>query len=204
MLSLIWIDGAFCQSSSARYGVGASFGIRNSSVESNLGDLSGMKLYQEGGSLEAFMEKGAINARVHVGYFSSGSSVKHTIDLLESGLSMSFHPFLMQGVTARRVSPYIVSALMAGRNHFYGFYADEDTRHINYSRESAPYVGKVMSVHLNAGMGLQYRLVDENQYMLFFAEVQKPIELYEESAGILSGTSVHGDLSINIGLAFGF
>jgi hypothetical protein len=203
-LSLVFMNNAFGQSMNVRYGVGASFGARISKVHSTIPDLMGMKVYQEGGSLEAFLERGAINARIHLGYFSSGSSVKHNIDLFESGLSASFHPMLLQGNRKRRISPYVVSVLAAERNQFYGFYGHNDPGHINYSSESAPYVGNVSAVSISAGLGMQYRLVNEHEYLVFFAELHQPVDLREQGTGILTATSVHDGMSFNIGLAFGF
>ncbi|HYF70746.1 MAG TPA: hypothetical protein VD884_21575 [Ohtaekwangia sp.] len=186
------------------FGAGASLGTSVQQVASKHEQINGMKLAQEGGSVFIMGGVHYLRAKLETGFYSSSASVPHTVDLLQFAGKLEFHPLQLKSRYYNRWSPYLSVGILNNNHKFHGFYIqDAEQASINQSVGIEPYLGQVSTTYTTAGIGVQYQVPFQRNFLHFFAEVQNGFSLSTKSNGKLQDTFISNTRSINVGFVFG-
>lgn len=183
-------------------GISVSFGSRSNKVSSNHTAIDNMKLMEVGGSVGVLWGNNIVETKLALGYYYSASSVAHTVDLINLESAIQFYP--LQAITGKthKINPYVSTGLTANQYKFYGFYAGNEGV-INYSVSIEPYLGNVTSYFGSVGAGLEVNLLDQDDFVKLFAEVNYHSALLQKSSDLFTNTRVSNQVSIQVGVSFG-
>ena len=97
------------RNSNYRYvGFEANFGVKSSKLSSDLAALNNMNLVEEGGSVGLVMGNQLVKGRMQVaGFYYSNSTVKHTVNLVESSLGLNVYPLKFINKSRQAINPYV-------------------------------------------------------------------------------------------------
>jgi len=183
-------------------GFSVSFGSRSNKIISNHAAINGMKLLEEGGSAGVLWGNSVMETKLTVGYYYSASRVAHTVDLINIESAVKLYPLhLITGKTSR-VEPYLSTGISANNYKFYGFYAGNETAP-NYSLSMEPYLGNLNSYIGSIGAGLEVNLLNEDNFIKVFTEVNYQSTLFQKSSDLFKHTQLSNQLVINLGVSFG-
>lgn len=186
------------------FGAGASLGSHTQQVASNHKQVDGMWLAQEGGSVFIIGGVHYLRAKMETGFYSSSASVPHTVDLLQFAGKLEFHPLQLKSRYYSRWSPYLSAGMLNNNHKFHGFYIqDAEEASVNQSVGIEPYLGQVSTTYTTVGVGVEYQVPFQSNFLHFFAEVQNGFSLSTKSSGKIGDTSLSNTRSINIGFVFG-
>jgi len=194
------------RNSNYRYvGFEANFGVKSSKLSSDLAALNNMNLVEEGGSVGLVMGNQLVKGRMQVaGFYYSNSTVKHTVNLVESSLGLNVYPLKFINKSRQAINPYVSGGVDYSTMKFFGFYNETDAnRKINYSSSSAPFLGKVSSTRGTVGAGVEWRLPQMHDFVHLFAEARYAWTVAQDSDELFMNTTVSNSTSINIGVSFG-
>lgn len=184
-------------------GFSVSFGSRSNKITSDHSAIDKMKLVEEGASVGLLWGNDVVETKVTVGYYYSASSVPHTVDLVNFESSFQFYPLYALSGRTHKVQPYLTTGLAANNYKLHGYYSGAESE-TNYSTSIEPYLGNVTSYFGSAGAGFEVNLLDQNDFVKFFSEVNYNSALYQKSSELFKNTRVSNQLSINVGVSFGF
>jgi hypothetical protein len=193
------------QASNIQFGIGAGFTLSKTSVSSDLAAINGMSLPQEGGAI--FLNAGGdvLNLKGEFGFACSSSTVRHTVDNFSYTISLNSHLLKLIPTYASRLSPYLVTGINCNNQRFYGFYTQEERGHRNMSVSMEPYIGRIQTVSLELGAGLEYQLYRYEQFLTIFIEATTSAILQQKSKSVLQNTTIDDNITTaKIGFRFGF
>ncbi|UII33818.1 hypothetical protein LVD17_08315 [Fulvivirga ulvae] len=187
-------------------GIEASFGMRNFTLESDVTELDRLNVFEEGGSAAFIFGNtySRIVARL-AGLYYSNSATKRTIDLFEVEINSNVYLLKALQLPAKKADAYVMAGLNNQSMKFYGHYIEEADRvekQRGVGRE--PFLGSINTTNINIGIGLEYRIQAERDFVHFFAEAKTGIQL-RASANIkrLENTSIEKPYAVNMGVRFG-
>jgi len=183
-------------------GFSVSFGSRLNKISSDHSAIDKMKLVEEGASVGLLWGNDIVETKVTVGYYYSASGVPHTVDLVNVESSLQFYPLYALSGRTHKVQPYLTTGFSANNYKLYGFYLGGDGA-VNYSVAIEPYLGNVTSYFGFVGAGFEVNLLNQNDFVKFFSEVNYQSAVYQRSSEQFKNTRVSNQLSINVGLSFG-
>src|SRR5688572_21904296 len=134
------------RNSNYRYvGFEANLGVKSNKITSDIAALNNMSVIKEGGSLGFVFGNQIVKTRVQaVGFYYSNSSVKQTVNSVESAVLINVYPIKLINKSKQAINPYFSGGVDYSTMKFFGYYNNPDAK-INYSASSAPYVGKIVS-----------------------------------------------------------
>lgn len=183
-------------------GFSVSFGSRWNKLSSDHAAIDQMKLVGEGASVGLLWGNDLVETKVTVGYYYSASRVPHTVDLVNVESSFQFYPLYALTGRTHKVQPYLTTGLAANNYKLHGYYSGADGE-TNYSVSIEPYLGNVISYFGSAGAGFEVNLLNQNDFVKFFSEVNYHSALHQKSSELFKSTRVSNQVSINVGLSFG-
>lgn len=187
-------------------GMEASFGMRTFILESDVPELDALQVYEEGGSA-AFIfgnSYSRIVARV-AGLYYSNAATKRTVDLFEVEINSNIYLLKAMQLPSRKADAYVLAGLNNQSIKFFGHYIDAAERvRPGKSPGREPFLGSINTTNVNLGLGVEYHIQAENDFVHFFVEVKTVLQL-GESANIksLENTSIKDPYAINVGVRFG-
>jgi hypothetical protein len=193
-------------SSAYDLGFGASFGVRSYDLKSNVTVLNSMDVLQEGGTLMAMAGNRVVRGKLECGFYYSGSSVPNTINTVELGATFNLYPLQLFTEQNFRIEPYLVSALSRAAQKYYGFYQlpdHTDAPVVNYSTFEEPYLGSSSVLQGALGLGMEYHITGDGNFVHFFAEARNAKPLHFTSSAAFEGTTYSRSLVVNLGVVFG-
>ena len=182
-------------------GFSVSFSSRFNKITSNHAAIDNVKLVEEGASIGLVWGKDAVETKISIGYYYSASSVPHTIDLVNLESSLSFYPLKAFSKGIQKVQPYLTTGLSGNNYKLYGYYSGTESN-TNYSKSIEPYLGNVISYFGSIGAGVEVNLLNENDFVKLFSEVNYHSAWYQNSSELFSNTHISNQLSINFGVSF--
>lgn len=186
------------------FGFEANFGAKATRISSDLTAIHDMDVLDEGGSLGFVMGNQVVKTRLQAaGFYYSSSSVEHTVNIVTSGILLNVYPLKLINKTRQALNPYVSGGVDYNIIKFRGCYTNPDSK-INYSRSSAPYIGKIASTCGTAGAGLEWRLPQMYDFVHIFAEARYSWTVHRNADEVFKNTTVANPTSINIGVSFGF
>ena len=185
-------------------GFEVNFGIKSTQLTSDHNAIDGMTLMVEGGTLGFVIGNHSLKTRLQAsGFYYSGATVEHTVNVFASGLVVNFYPINLMNRASEALNPYMTSGITYNILKFEGYYTIEDSK-INHSRSSAPYIGKICIPSATAGFGLEWRLPRIYDFIHIFAEARYSYNLKSNSDEVLRHTTIDNPVSVNAGVNFGF
>lgn len=188
------------------FGLEASFGMKASTISSDVEAIDNMRLAEEGGSIGLVMGNQVVKGRLQVaGFYYSNSSVKHTVNMVESSLQFNVYPLKFINKSKQALNPYVSGGVDYATLKFFGYYNNpESTKKINYSSSSAPFIGKIASTQGTVGAGIEWRLAQVRDFVHLFAEAKYSFSMAQDADEFYKNTKVSNSTSINIGVSFGW
>ena len=185
-------------------GFEVNFGTKSTELSSEYEAINGMNVVVEGGTLGLVIGNQIVKSRLQVsGFYYSSAKVKHTVNVFASGLIFNFYPLSLISKSERALNPYLCSGLAYNILRFDGYYTTQDSK-INYSRSSAPYIGKIAIPAASAGVGLEWRLPRMYDFIHLFAEARYSCIFGRNADQVFENTRIDNPTSINAGVSFGF
>jgi hypothetical protein len=184
-------------------GFEANFGMKSTKLTSDLPAIHNMGVMEEGGSLGLVMGNQVIKTRLQAaGFYYSNSSVKHTVNMIESAVLLNVYPLKFINKSRQSINPYVSGGVDYSTLKFFGYYNNPDAK-INYSNSSAPYLGKIASTRGTVGGGIEWRLPQMRDFVHLFAEARYSWAIAQDADELFKNTTVANSTSINIGVSFG-
>jgi hypothetical protein len=194
------------RNSQYRYiGLEAHFGVKASNIISDLEPIHNMRLMEEGGSIGLVMGNQVIKGRMQVaGFYYSNSSVKHTVNMVESSLQLNVYPLKFINRSRQAINPYVSGGVDYAMLKFFGHYNNPEGKKINYSSSSAPYIGKIATTRGTIGAGIEWRLPQVSDFVHLFAEAKYSFAMAQDADEFYKNTTISNSTSVNIGVSFGW
>lgn len=199
-------NSAFAQDDYRYFGLAADFGVKSTTLSSDLVAIDGMDVGVEGGSLGFVAGNEVLKSRFRVaGFYYSSSKVRHSVNIFASGAAFNIYPIKVLNKSRQALNPYVSGGIDYNNLKFRGYYVSTTPdRKTNYSRSSAPYIGRIGTVGGTAGVGLEWRLPYEYDFVHLFAEARYTWIFRSKADEVLKNTRAENPTSINIGVSFGF
>lgn len=177
-------------------GFEGSFGVRSASPH------AGPEQTQfSGGKIGMVFGHDAVRLNLGIfGYYESTRGASGTINMYESSLKVNVYPWARKNSL---VQPYFTTGLSYDRFHF-GGYLHGEAGTANYSRTTLPHLGKVIEVNTLAGVGLEFNMVDDHNFVQIFTEMNVGCNMSSNGTGAFrdgqSGRSTVATLGVRFGL----
>ncbi|GHM99823.1 hypothetical protein WSM22_13130 [Cytophagales bacterium WSM2-2] len=187
------------------YGYGISLSLPQQAVSSNIQQINGLKVNFTGCNLGGMIANSYGKLKANIGMYYSGSSVPYEMDMIRGSISGNIYLLRLNKAKVKNhlFEPYFTTSISQQVTKFYGNYLSNDPGASNANGQ--PYLGKVNSTRINAGVGIELQL--ENDYEKFihlFAEVTYGVPISSSSATLaLSQTKVTNAMTFNLGVNFG-
>jgi hypothetical protein len=187
-----------------QFGFEASFGIKTFNMTSNIAQINGLSIIEEGGNIGVGIGSGALRIKLKQGYYYSSSAVAHTVDEVRSSAVANIYLMQLFSKNNSRLQPYITGTMERNIFKMYGTYG-ENKQPRNYSVSEAPYLGSISSVVASFGAGLEYKITTPGHFVSLFAEGRcgKTINVTSTSE-MFSNTAISNQVVANIGVVFGY
>ena len=183
-------------------GFDVSFGTLGTTVRSNIEKINGLRVRTEGGSAGIIFGTEVVRTTAKIGFYYSASSVPQTIDQFTARQSVNFYPIALLKPGTSRLEFYLT---VGGGYHIFKFagnYLDQDKTQSVAVRDR--YIGKITQIAMNSGIGVEYKLYDNETFAHMFVEVKNSTPLKTNSRfEAFSETAMEKHLFVNIGLRFG-
>src|SRR5687768_12126162 len=89
------------------FGLEANFGVKTSALTSDVEAINNMRLVEEGGSIGLVMGNQVVKGRMQIaGFYYSNSSVKQTVNMIESSLQANVYPLKFINKSKQSINPY--------------------------------------------------------------------------------------------------
>lgn len=185
-------------------GLEADYGVRVIQINSNIPALGNMKAVQEGGSAGVVFGNDKIKAKFRAGFYYSNADAARTINLFETEIVTNIYPLQLIPNFNGKVQPYVVSGITMDNFKFLGRYLESDNSTTNYSSSREPLLGKVMRTSATIGLGIEWRPVDDYNFVHIFAQVRGSIPVTASASNqVFSHTNISSMVFANIGISFG-
>ena len=187
-------------------GIGFSFGVRSLDITSNIKELHNYEAFEEGGDISFMFGNDFDQITVNMlGLYYSNAQTSRTINLNSFGVTNNLYFLRAFGVKPTGFSPYVSTGIALRYYKFYGHYIDESQRS---SRKQAkgqePYLGTVKVTDLSLGLGMEFQLQSELEFIHFYAEGDSNLGLMATTRDeAFKGTNIRNLYSIRVGVRFG-
>jgi hypothetical protein len=185
-------------------GLEGMFGVRSFTLKSNIDELNGLRVTEEGGSAGVTMGNAfyKVNARL-LGFYYSASHVSRTVDMFEVETTLNVYPLQLLKNYRSAFNVYLSGGLTMDKVKFFGHYLYADKADVNYSDIREPYLGKITHVLGTAGVGVEYRL-PRFDFVHLFAEARMGMPIQKINHGnAFEQTAMRDYTAISIGVSFG-
>lgn len=187
-------------------GIEAALGSRHFLLQSDIPELKDLMVNEEGGSA-AFIfgnNYSRIVARV-AGLYYSNSTTNRTIDLFEMELNSNLYILKALQLPAKKIDAYVLTGIGNQHIKFYGHYIDKNERANKSSAAGRePYLGKITTTNINVGIGIEYKMEADRDFIHFFAEGKTRFHLNSSAdADAFANTSTEDFYAVNVGVRFG-
>jgi hypothetical protein len=204
----LFAQGVLKQRSATYLGFDITFGTRSFTILSNIAEIDRMKVLEEGGAAGIVVGNKVVQAKFRQGLFNSAGCVPYTMDLLETEMNVNVNPLQMIRVRFRTVEPYVSAGMERNAIKLHGYYVRNERvgqSSGNYSQAEQPYLGQVVALRANVGLGLQYRIPCETSFLRLFTEARYGYAMSNSSTSSwFNNTRVSGQVSVNAGVCFGY
>jgi hypothetical protein len=207
-LRSLFAQGVLKQKNATYLGFDVTFGTRSFTLFSNIAEIDGMKVLEEGGAAGIIVGNKIVQAKLRQGFFNSVCRVPYTTDMVETEMNVNVNPLQMIRVRFRTVEPYVSAGMERNAIKLHGYYVRNERvgqPSGNYSQAEQPYLGQVVALRANVGLGLQYRIPCETSFLRLFTEARCGYAITNSSTSSwFNNTRVSGQVSVNAGVCFGY
>ncbi len=185
-------------------GLEGGFGIHSATIKSDIGELNDVNWVAEGGKILFVSGNRTIMTKGGLGFYYSASNVPQTIDLFYGELGFNFYPLSLLSPASVRINPYIVGGAFYNLYKFGGTYLPGNSEPRNFSTIDDTYLAKIKQINAHLGAGIEYRLIDEKEFLHVFVEGSWAAPLLANSTvTAFEQTSTARYFQTHIGVRFG-
>lgn len=187
-------------------GLQISYGTRAFSNTSNIKELNGLKTIKDGGSLQYIFGTDIVKLPIGFGLYKTGIQETKTIGIVEFEMAVNVSLLKLANINTGRFNVYSVTGANINSYSFLGGYIPESDRRVNRktSGNIEPLIGRVNTVNMNVGLGFEYKIIDDFNFLHIFAEYKRNIQVNEYSNDVvLQQTHVKSTSMVNVGLKVG-
>lgn len=187
-------------------GIEASIGMRQFTLKSDVPELSNLQVLEEGGSAAFVCGNSYSRLVVRVaGLYYSNSSTRRTIDLLEMEINSNIYILKALNIPAKKVDAYVLAGISNQHMKFFGHYIDKSNRAEKKGAAGRePYLGRINTTNINLGIGIEYKMQAERDFVHIFVEAKTHFELASSTdVTPLENTSIGDFYGVNLGVRFG-
>lgn len=191
------------QKSDRKFGYELIASVQNYRIKSNISQLSGLALRNEGALLGVRWSTNTVALRSHAGFFYSSPDVCFSFDEFDIDFGLNLYLNELFNIQMGAFHPYINGILIYQHERFYGTYIGNHI--VNYSLGEDPLLGKLNWVQASLGFGMEYRLDTEPGKFLsvFLAGKYGVPFLFKSSNEHFSQTEISSAATLLVGVAFG-
>jgi hypothetical protein len=185
-------------------GFEGTYGVRSFTIKSSIPQLSQMPVLEFGGSLGVIVGNDFVRAKVRAaGFYYSASNVPRTVDLFETEALFNFYPLQYFSNHKNSLDVYITGGASLDFVKFYGYYLGIDKK-VNYSVPDEPYLGRLTQINATIGLGIEYQLPLQYDFVHLFAEAKYSTPLQSKAdKRAFDQTSILNFTSLSVGVGFG-
>lgn len=191
----------------AKYlGFEGTFGVRSFTLSSDIAQLDQLNVVQEGGNAGIVYGVAGLRGKLRLaGFYYSSAQTSRTINGFETEGLVNFYPLELGKYTSgSKVQPYILGGATYNNIKFFGHYLNENDKPINYSDPREPKLGAISVVNLSVGAGMEWKLVDDYNFVHLFGELKYGIPVVQNASNAaFANTTVAKYMAVNVGVAFG-
>lgn len=187
-------------------GVDVSFGTRAFSLTSDIPELSGLTVLQEGGQLGVLLGNDVFRTKIGIaGFFYSANKVPRTVDLFQNDIALNFYPLMMAKNMYSRLHPYLSGGMIYDKVKYFGHYLNPDKATVNYSVSKEPYIGNTKQLRGVVGAGIEFTLLSNGRdFIHIYSELKYSATLTKQASHMaFNNTEASGQWLINLGVRFG-
>lgn len=179
-----------------------SAGLQNQNVTSSIAAFDNLRVPMEGVKAGLNYGNGRMSIHALAGLFYSNESVPKTLDLLQGSINGNLYPFAYLLKRQPRFQPYLTTGIIYKRINFLG--TDPDDEDFNNSRATEKNLNALLCLQGNMGLGIEYRLDNEFNFMHIFLETYygTPLSMRNSTAAF-ENTRISSPRGISLGVAFG-
>lgn len=185
-------------------GLEFSMGGQYSKMTSGIKELQSLKVGQNGGYIGYVAGNEFTKFRTGVSLYYSNENTSRTIDKADLSMAGNFYLLRIKNPRFHTIEPYSVFRVAYQRMKYFGTYLG-DSPITNYSVSQEPVLGTVDYLQINAGLGLEYQLVNlSGNFVHLFAEATAGQSVIARaSKGAFRDTGMAMPVNIVIGVSFG-
>jgi hypothetical protein len=185
-------------------GLEGSFGIKSFTVSSDIREINNLHVLGEGGTVGIIWGANAVVGKIRQGYYYSASSVAHTVDEIRSSLTLNFYPnYLFNPESSFR--PYMLMSAERSNFHMHGYYDHNDESVKNHSQSQDPYLGKISTIQVSIGAGIEYRIKTPGHFVALFGEAKYGKAVTSSTNNpLFEQTRLSGQFLMSVGVGFGY
>jgi hypothetical protein len=184
-------------------GFEGTFGVRSFGINSDIPQIDQMSTLVEGGSVGFTFGSDFLRAKLRAGgFYYSAASVPRTVDLFESETLLNFYPLQYFRKSENSFDIYLLAGVSMDNVKFYGHYMSDEK--VNYSTSSEPFLGRITQFNTAIGLGFEYQLPLQGDFLHFFAEAKYGVPVSSDANRVaFENTSIERFTSVNVGVSFG-
>lgn len=188
-------------------GFTAAFGTRAFTFNSDIPELHNLSVLEEGGNAGVVIGNHAIRARINIaGFYYAAARTPRTINLFETEVLANFYPMRALSTYSGIVDVYTVTGVSYDHMRFFGYYVDQpEGQKINYSAPNEPYLGRIGTTTVTAGIGLEWAVMERNNsFVHIFSEARYGFPVMTSvSKETFENTTIQKYWAVNLGVSFG-
>lgn len=183
-------------------GAGVSFQTSVFTLKSDIPELDGLAVLQEGGQAGIFAGNRTLRGRLGLlGLMYSSMRVPRTINVFEIEGGLNYY-FLSAARRLRFAEPYLTTGVVFDILRFRGHYLGSEGNDNNSAPE--PYLGSIRTLDATVGAGIELGLLNARQFVHLFAEVKYGFKLMQSASDVaFRNTTVGNQSMVSLGLRFG-
>jgi hypothetical protein len=172
-------------------------------IKSNVPEIAHMYVPFYGMRVGGILSNPQIKLKASAGLHYGSADLPRTFDLLSGNISAQVYPLRLKTVKYHTFEPYVVGGVSQYQTNFYGSYLSEDKpRNNSVSREKL--IGRTYSTQLIGGIGVEYQLENDNNFIHFFSELSFGTAIHQgASTSSLSCTFMQSSWALLFGINFG-
>lgn len=184
--------------------IGMELGVggRSFEIESDIPQIDNLTTIKSGGSLGMVFGSEAIKVPVVAGLYFQSIEALQSIDLLSLQANIDVSWLRLLGVRSP-IEVYSITGFSFQHFSFMGTYLDRsEYENVRYVL-GEPLLGRQDILNATVGLGIEYRLLDNYDFIHFFIESQKVIPLNTSSSNHFTNTIITNTSSFNVGVRVG-
>lgn len=187
-------------------GIEASYGLKSFNITSDVPELENMHLIETGSNLGIVFGNDFSRFTIRpLGFYSATANNGRTINLFSA--EAENNTYLLKGLLKKPTRFDIYSSLGINfhSTKFFGHYIEQDLRPAyNNKPHKEPFLGKIENMLITYGFGLEYRLINNDEFVHFFLTGKSSLPIQQTTnSEAFEETALTRNMEFQLGVRFG-